>query len=40
MAKNKEVQSKRLFKVKKKGSAKKGYGPKSRKTKAYKGQGR
>lgn len=40
MAKNKEVQTKRFKKVKKKGPAKKGYGPKECKAKTYKGQGR
>lgn len=40
MAKNKEVQTKRLFKAKKKGLAKNKYGPKESKPKTYKGQGR
>lgn len=36
----KDVTNKKLFKPKKKGSAKKNYGPKVRRPKAYRGQGR
>lgn len=40
MAKNKEVTMKRVFGVKKKGAAKKKYGPKEEKPSKYRGQGR
>lgn len=40
MAKNKEVKMKVTFGVKKKGRAKKSFGPKEKRPKSYQGQGR